>query len=586
MFLAILNIKNSDDKRLEIVKTFREPGSKYPKRKVILNCGKLSDLSKIYDDPISHFKALAKKMTDDEKNSNSDDISSFLNISSNSKTPKNTPIQINMGCIFLSFLYHSLKFDKVFPKYILNHDKKLPPLNVVFRLLTYLRILKPGSKLNNFKQKDFLAENFNVDLNDIYRSLAHFSILKDDFIKSIHDNISSFVNIDNSISHYDLTNFYVYTSETEDSKLLKRGYSKEHSNYPIVQIALLTDNNGIPLNYKLYPGNNHDVSTLSSFIKEQNKIFKFKKSIIVGDAGIISSNNIIETLKSRNGYILKKSLLKLNKEEKEMFENVVRPILENASKLNPDKVVYFDIDINVKRDTFDIYGNKIKVALPQKYVFTYSPKSFKREDIINNNLIENANKIINNSKIKKVSNKKLNSLIDISFTDIVDNETAEVIDTYETRMINKEMEEKLFKYQGYSLLVSSETKMSSKDIFNAYRKQYVIEENFKMTKDVLEARPIHLSIDEHINAHFLTCFISLVFLRILQNLLKGKYSVYEIVDSLRRYEYTNIDTNIYAGAYYDDLIEDLANIFKIKADKRYLKKIEIREMIKKSKESF
>lgn len=57
-------------------------------------------------------------------------------------------------------------------------------------------------------------------------------------------------------------------------------------------MALLSNSNGIPLSYKLYPSNNPDVSTLTSFINEQNKIYNISKFIIIANAGLLSNYNI------------------------------------------------------------------------------------------------------------------------------------------------------------------------------------------------------------------------------------------------------------------------------------------------------
>lgn len=179
--------------------------------------------------------------------------------------------------------------------------------------------------------------------------------LKFDILNAIHINISKLIKLDTSICHCDLTNFYVYTDNSNNS-ILKRGYSKEHSQHPIVQMALLTDRNGIPINYKLYPGNTPDVSTIAS----QSIKLNIGKSIIVGDAGIVSQNNILSTLMSRNGYIFKKSLFKLSKDEKEMFLKTIKSNIEKAISLTDSDSFYISCNINVDREVTDIYGVRKK----------------------------------------------------------------------------------------------------------------------------------------------------------------------------------------------------------------------------------
>ena len=60
-----------------------------------------------------------------------------------------------------------------------------------------------------------------------------------------------------------------------------------------------------------------------------------------------------------------------------------------------------------------------------------------------------------------------------------------------------------------------------------YRGLWRIEESFKVTKSELEARPVYVWTKEHIEAHFLTCFVALTIARILENKLERKNTALE-----------------------------------------------------------
>jgi len=85
------------------------------------------------------------------------------------------------------------------------------------------------------------------------------------------------------------------------------------------------------------------------------------------------------------------------------------------------------------------------------------------------------------------------------------------------------------KYDGYYSIVTSELNMSDKDLRNKYRGLSKIEETFKITKSELHARPVLVWTPDHIESHFLTCFVSLVITRLLENKLKNKYSIHKII---------------------------------------------------------
>lgn len=69
------------------------------------------------------------------------------------------------------------------------------------------------------------------------------------------------------------------------------------------------------------------------------------------------------------------------------------------------------------------------------------------------------------------------------------------------------------------MIVSSEFDKTPDEIIDIYRDLWRIEETFKVTKSELDARPVYVSRKEHIEAHFLTCYIALVLSRILQHKL-------------------------------------------------------------------
>lgn len=105
--------------------------------------------------------------------------------------------------------------------------------------------------------------------------------------------------------------------------------------------------------------------------------------------------------------------------------------------------------------------------------------------------------------------------------------------------------------------MTNEYKESDERIVELYRGLWKIEESFKVTKSDLETRPIYLSRKEHIEAHFLTCFVSLVIARLLEQRLKGKYSITTILDSLKKASCSHIQEYYYLLDFYDEVLEEI-----------------------------
>jgi transposase len=99
------------------------------------------------------------------------------------------------------------------------------------------------------------------------------------------------------------------------------------------------------------------------------------------------------------------------------------------------------------------------------------------------------------------------------------------------------------KNDGYYAIVTSELDTEDKKIIEIYRGLWRIEESFRITKSALQTRPIYLSRKDHIEAHFLICFIALVIARLLEKRLERKYSVSAILESLNRCSCSLLEQN-------------------------------------------
>lgn len=69
---------------------------------------------------------------------------------------------------------------------------------------------------------------------------------------------------------------------------------------------------------------------------------------------------------------------------------------------------------------------------------------------------------------------------------------------------------------GFYMLITSEIDEDDKSIINRYHGLSRIEDSFRIIKSDLEGRPVYVRTKEHINAHFLVCFIALTIIRLLQ----------------------------------------------------------------------
>lgn len=104
-------------------------------------------------------------------------------------------------------------------------------------------------------------------------------------------------------------------------------------------------------------------------------------------------------------------------------------------------------------------------------------------------------------------------------------------------------------------------------------------------KTEFRSRPVYVSTEKAIRAHFLTCFIALFVYRILEYQLKNKYTVTQIVNTLSEMKLTNIGEMGYIPSYTrTELTDALHKIQASEQTHRLLKKTKLRTVIRFKKD--
>jgi transposase len=149
-----------------------------------------------------------------------------------------------------------------------------------------------------------------------------------------------------------------------------------------------------------------------------------------------------------------------------------------------------------------------------------------------------------------------------------DKETGEILTASSILDINDDLIHEEEALDGYYMLLTSEMDTPDDKIIDMYRGLWRIEESFKITKSELEALPVYVWTNEHIEAHFLTCFVALALSRILEMKLEHKYSAGRILDSLSKANCSLVQQNYYMFDYFDEVLKDIGEIMNIDFAKR------------------
>lgn len=568
------------------------------KHKNIETIGYLEDLKKIYDDPISHFKELAKQKSND-------DINEITIKNLNSKIIGDDDKSKNIGYVVLKRIYEELGLKE----FLNSKNKALKidyDLNKIFSLLVYSRILFPGSKKDAFDGKDRFFEKFDgFSLKDVYRSLDYFNGYKDEIEKLLWEKSKDSYRRDTDHLYYDCTNYYfeINYNDTdlvdEEGNILeknyrKRGPEKNHRPDPIIEMGLLMDSNDIPISYDLFPGNESEKASLLPIAHKTKAKCDLDRIVVVADRGLNTSDNIFylagrNDTNNKDGYIYGQSVRGADQEFKnwvlnqedyindpiynedgtpEMFRQMIfennefkgyekkQGVFRHKSRIYPKEIT---ITRDGKRNT--------KVRTDQKQMVYYSRKYADKQKRDRNQMIERAKDLIKNpKKYNRVTATGAASYINNIKFNKSTGEVAEGLDL--SLKLDKIQEEE--KYDGYYSIVTSELNMSDQELRKKYRGLSKIEESFKITKTEFDARPVYVWTKEHIESHFLTCFVALVITRLLEQKTNHKYSIHKIINSIKNYNSVNIEHDIYLQNYSDEIIKEFQHIFNIDFSKKYL----------------
>ena len=562
------------------------------KQKVYQKLGYLEDLKKQFDDPIVHYKNYVNELKKEFETK----ITTTFDLNKDNDFEDDT---FNIGYAYLKKLFQDLDISSVLKnkQYSTNIEYSL---SKACELLTYSRILDPGSIKYTYEHKNQFFEPFDLSLDDLYRCLNPLLDCKEDIFKTIWENTKDKYNRDASTSYYDCTNYYFEIEyDDEDIKndngdiikkgIRKRGPEKNHRPDPIVEMGLLIDKQGFPISYNLFPGNTSEKETLIPEIHNIKRRHNIDKVIVVADRGLNCSENMYKLSgldldkKNRDGYIYGQSVRGADSEFKEWIlkddykidkitdEDGNEIIFKHKSRIYPKKMYVIREDKGLTKS-----GNvkKQTITVDQKQMVYYSQKYADKQKRDRQMVIEKAKDLIKNPSAytKATSYGAAGYINNIKF----DKETGTISNASELSLNEEKIKEDA-KYDGYYSIVTSEENLSDLELRNVYKGLAKIEETFKITKSEFNARPINVRLEDHIDAHFLICFISLVIIRLLQYDINNKYTIKNILEKMKNFKCTHETGNLYKFIGYKSEIQYLNRKLELNIDKKY----DTRENIKK-----
>lgn len=558
---------------LSIADSYYDKQRKMSRSKTIESLGYLDDLEKLYDDPIAHFSKRVEQLKEDKKIKQAPINFTFYD---SDRLCTGDDFRKNFGYAALSKIYHELGIH-TFLTNRQRHSNEEYDANAIMKMLIYSRLIAPSSKKASYDNKDIFFEKTDFSLNDVYRCLSFFEKQKENLQIWINDKIKENYGRDTSLIYYDVTNYYFESDDQDDFK--RKGVSKEHRPNPIIQMGLFMDKNGLPITYELFSGNTNDCLTYRPNFSRIKNDFDLGRVISVADKGMTTGDNIWYTINTptKDGYVFSMSV---RGADKEMKSYVLKD--EGYTWLGKEykrKSRRYPRTIQVTSNT----GKKLKKTVHEKQVVFWSEKYAKRAKAERAAAIAKAQDLARNpgSYTRATSYGAAKYVKKIDY----DKDTGEILTASSILELNEEKLREEEALDGYYVLLTSEMDESDDVIIDMYRGLWKIEESFKVTKSDLEARPVYVWTRDHIEAHFLTCFIALTIARILEMKLSQKYSIGKLLESLSQAQCTLVQQNYYLFDYYDEVLKDIGLALDIDFSKRIRTLGEIKKIIATTKKS-
>lgn len=562
MRLQISKSKNSAS--LYVIKTIYINGKE--KTQIVEKLGTHDELLKKLNgqDPIEWAKKYIEALNKKEKEEKREVLVKY---SQSKIISKDEHRFYNGGYLFLQKIYYELKLDKickeVSQKYKFDYD-----LDSILSRLIYGRVIFPSSKLATSELSKKFIEQPNFDLHQIYRALEVLSKETDFIQSSLYENSLKVSKRNTGVLFYDCTNYF-FEIEQEDGKK-QYGPSKEHRPNPIVQMGLFMDGDGIPLAFSINRGNMNEQLTLKPLEKKIISDFELSKFVVCTDAGLASEDNRKFNNIAGRSFITTQSIKKLKKHlknwaldtngwklpgsDKTYDISTLDEVLEKATKEEKAKIVskVFYKERWIKENDFE-----------QRLIVTYSIKYRDYQRKIRNSQIERAQKLIDNNpkNIEKCRQNDYKRFVHktacTSSGEVADNKIYSIDN-------NIILQEEAF--DGfYGVCTSLEDSVS--EIIKVNHRRWEIEECFRIMKSEFKARPVYLSNDDRIEAHFTTCFISLIIYRLLEKRLEEKFTCPEIIMGLKDMNFLEINGEGYVPTYTrTDFTDALHDVFGFRTD--------------------
>jgi transposase len=542
MFIRLQKSPTSDRVQVHLVEGYRNEKGQ-PRQRILKNYGELGELQEKDPDILEKLRAEADVLTKERR-----DARVIVEVDT-LRDRASGEHMVNYGHYFIEGVYKRLELHSFFQRKSRMKDFSYP-LDAITRLLVFSRILMPDSKQATYEGKERFLCKFAFEKHDVYRALDVLAELADDILLHVHKRVSRIYGRDASLVFYDVTNYY-FEADMGDG-FREKGASKEHRHDPIVQMGLLIDTKGIPITFRLFPGNTHDAKTLVPVLDELKAKYGLARIVVVADKAMNSGTNLSHIEENADGYIV----------SQKVRGSVAPEILQHVAE--PRGYVWNESGSFAHKSFIRTVSHKKGLSTEEKVVCFWSYAYAAREAHKRGELMPAIEDLIRHPGKYEATNDYGRKRYVMETLAAPSGEKAK-----KKLSFDKERYEADAALDGYYCILTSETQMDDLTIIEHYRGLSRIEESFRVIKSELEGRPVYVWKESHIKAHFLICFIALTLIRVIQVKLGYTVSAERVIDALNSAVCTPLEKGIYVVDETDETYKTIEKAFGVRLPNRY-----------------
>ncbi len=504
MFLKKITQKSGRTK-LCVYESYRE-GAR-TRQRTVRALGYADELAAEHDDPVAWAESVVEEMNAERE---AERQSAQVEIHPMQLVDKRAANRRNAGCAAALAVYSGLGIEAV----LRNRSRGRAfsfDLSAVMRLLVVERILEPGSKRAAWERRGRHFFRCDLSLDDVYRGMDELAAARDSVVAAMNRAIASSGGRDASSVYYDVTNYYFECDPDGPDGLRERGVSKERRPLPIVQLGMLQDADGVPISYRLFRGNTTDGQTMVPVLADMKAEQGIGRVVAVADKGLNNSDNMAALVGRGDGLVLSQSLRGTRSDAGMKAWATSGDGWTTAGEDFRTRSMQGWKTLHLRaEDTAD--GRARDERVPVKWIALWSGKYDRRAKAERARVIERARDLVAHPgrHARHTHHGAASYVRNVAFDDDGSVATNRELSIDEGAIAEAE------RYDGYYLICTSEVGWDDGRVLDTYRELWRIEESFRVTKSELEARPVFVWTTPRIEAHFLTCYVGLVILRLLQ----------------------------------------------------------------------